>query len=97
MKQRYIPALIMLVAGAVTSILDIIHKVELLESLKRLLLVLIIFYFIGLITKAIIKKATMPVVSSGKEEESSGQENAQENGQEAATDEKTGSVADKSK
>lgn len=56
MKDRYIPAMIMLCAGAVTCILDIYNKVELVTSLKRLLLVMFIFYIIGLIARAIIVK-----------------------------------------
>ncbi len=74
MKEKYIPALIMLIAGAVTSILDIINKVELLSSLKRLLFVLILFYIIGLIVKAILKKATMPRAKRGENEEQNGEE-----------------------
>lgn len=57
MNLRYIPALIMLIAGAITSILNIYNKVELLASLRSLLFVLVIFYIIGLIVKAVIKKA----------------------------------------
>lgn len=89
MKERYIPALIMLVAGAVTSILDIIHQVELLTSLKRLLLVLILFYIIGLIAKAILKRATSPKEKNKDAEESSNEE--------AAADDKAGPTEGKSK
>ena len=56
MWTHYLPALIMLIAGAITSILNIINKVELVTSLKRLLVVLIIFYILGLITRAIVEK-----------------------------------------
>lgn len=89
MKERYIPALIMLVAGAVTSILDIIHQVELLTSLKRLLLVLILFYIIGLIAKSILKRATTPKEKTKDAEEP--------NSEEAVTDDKAGSPEGKSK
>lgn len=54
MRDRYIPAFIMLIAGAITCIIDIYKKTELLTSLKRLFWVLIIFYIIGLIARAII-------------------------------------------
>lgn len=60
MRDRFIPALITLTAGAITCIFDIYHKVDLLTSLKRLLLVLIIFYIIGLIAAAIIRKTMVP-------------------------------------
>lgn len=56
MRDRFIPALITLIAGALTCIIDIYYKSDLLSSLKRLLLVLIVFYVIGLIAKAIINK-----------------------------------------
>jgi flagellar biosynthesis/type III secretory pathway M-ring protein FliF/YscJ len=56
MRDRYIPAFITLLAGAITCIVDIYRKANLLSSLKRLLLVLIIFYIIGLIARAIIRK-----------------------------------------
>jgi hypothetical protein len=55
MKERYIPAFIMLIAGAITSIINIVNQVELVTALKRLLLVIIIFYVIGLIMKAILQ------------------------------------------
>jgi Ca2+/H+ antiporter len=59
----------MLIAGAVTSIIDIINKVELLAGLERLLLVLVIFYIIGLIAKVIIHKATSLKTKTEEEEE----------------------------
>lgn len=101
MKQKYIPAFIMLAAGAVTSILDIIHKTPKLDSLKRLLLVLLVFYIIGLIAKAIIKKATAIRVKEVIEEENTTDESElEENGQdknrqEAAKNERTGSTGKK--
>lgn len=54
MRIKYLPAITMLAAGAIVSIFDILHKVELYTALKRLLIVLIIFYIIGLIAKAVI-------------------------------------------
>lgn len=60
MRNRYIPAFIMLIAGAITCFFDIYHKTELLSSLKRLFWVLIIFYIIGLIARAIINKVLVP-------------------------------------
>lgn len=56
MWTHYLPALIMLIAGAITSIIDVINKVELVTSLKRLLVVLIVFYILGLITRAVVEK-----------------------------------------
>jgi len=56
MQRRYIAPAIMLTAGAITIILNIIYKLELLSSLKRLLIVLFIFYVIGKIAEKIIGK-----------------------------------------
>lgn len=57
MKDRYIPPFITLLAGAVTSIINIVNKVELVTGLKRLLLVIILFYILGQIVKAVLKVA----------------------------------------
>lgn len=54
MKTRYIPAVTMLSAGAVISMISIIKQWDVLYSLKLLLGVLIVFYIIGLIAKALI-------------------------------------------
>ncbi len=58
MRERYIAPAIMLVAGAITSILNIINGIEFLKGLERLLIVLIIFYIIGKIAAKVIKKVT---------------------------------------
>lgn len=57
MRERYIPAFIMLIAAAITSITNIISNIDLFTGLKRLLLVIIIFYILGLISRTIIRKA----------------------------------------
>lgn len=68
MRDRYIPALITLIAGAITCIIDIYRKADLLPSLKRLLLVILIFYIIGLIARAIIRKVLEPKPISPEED-----------------------------
>lgn len=73
--------------------MDIIQGTPRLESLKRLLLVLIIFYIIGLIAKAVIKKATViKAKPEAYEEQEINQEESMldNNRQETAKDEKTG-------
>lgn len=57
MKNRYIPAIIMLLAGGTVSILNLVQKIDVIAGLKRLLIVLLLFYIIGLIAKSIIVKA----------------------------------------
>ena len=53
MKAKWIPALIMLAAGFITSIVLIINQYSNTEAFTILLVVLIVFYIIGLIVKAI--------------------------------------------
>lgn len=57
MRERYIPAFITLLSGTIISIINIIKNVELVTGLKRLILVLIIFYILGSITKSVISRA----------------------------------------
>ena len=56
MKLEFVPKFIMLVAGAVVSIITIVNEMDVTYSLELLLATLIIFYIIGLITKKIIQK-----------------------------------------
>lgn len=67
MQDRYIPALTTLIAGAATSIINFMNKVEFFTGLKRLLLVLIIFYIIGLVARAIIVRVTNPIPEDDSE------------------------------
>ncbi len=67
MRERYIPALVMLLAGAITSVLNIVNKIKVEDGLKRLLLVLVIFYFVGLIIKAIIVRTVINAPKKGDE------------------------------
>ncbi len=80
MRDRLIPAIVMLIAGAITSILNMVNKVEMVTGLKRLLLVLIIFYFIGLIARAILGKVLHPVEKPNDtvEKEEAGDKDTQE-------------------
>lgn len=56
MRTRYIPAGVMLLAGAVTCIISIVQNTDIVKSLITLLAVLILFYIIGLITKYFVEK-----------------------------------------
>ncbi len=57
MQERFIPPFVMLIAAAITGIINIINNVDKLTALKRLLLVIIIFYIVGLIARTVVKKA----------------------------------------
>lgn len=75
MQERYIAPAIMLIAGAITSILNIVNDVEFLYGLKRLLLVLIIFYIIGKIATKVIHKVTSVEKKNAETEETIETEN----------------------
>ena len=51
MNRRYLPLLLMLVAGAVTSIITFIRNYTILQKLIALLVVLLIFYGLGSLIK----------------------------------------------
>lgn len=70
-KRKLIPPLVMLTAGAVTSILMVIKGCELNEFLARLLAILIIFYVLGCLLKDIldrIERQNAPPEPEGEEE-----------------------------
>ena len=54
MKTKYIPALVMLLAGLVNCLYTMLSGMSLLDFTKRLLIVLIIFYIIGVVVKIVI-------------------------------------------
>jgi hypothetical protein len=54
MKRKMIPVILMLTAGAVTSIISYVRDYELTKMLWLLLATLIIFYILGLIVKKIL-------------------------------------------
>ena len=54
-KRRLIPPFIMLTAGAVSSILMVMHgRYELHEFLRNLLLILLFFYILGCLLKGVL-------------------------------------------
>lgn len=65
MRTRYIPAGIMLLAGAVTCIVSILQKQDIIRSLITLLVVLILFYIIGLVAKFFIEKILKDMKENG--------------------------------
>ena len=56
MNTKSIPAFIMLLAGAVASILGLINRYETTEFIIMILIVLLVFYIIGGIVKIIVDK-----------------------------------------
>ncbi len=74
MKTKYIPALVMLVAGAITAILNILHHADNMFALKSLLFTLVIFFIIGQIAKGVLES----VLIKRAEEENQEEEEANE-------------------
>lgn len=68
MQGRYIPAIITLIAGLITSIICVIKDMTIIKSLSVLLVVLIIFYVIGLIAKTIVIKTLNKVATEPQED-----------------------------
>ena len=82
MKHRYLPATIMLSAGAITIFICMYNRYETLRSLKILLAVLILFLIIGSLTK----KALIKIINM--ENANAANANANENSEEdSQTDE----------
>ena len=84
MKYRYLPATIMLSAGAITIFICMYNRYETLRSLKILLAVLILFLIIGSLTK----KALIKIINMENENAANANANANENSEEdSQTDE----------
>jgi len=64
MKYRYLPALVMLSAGAITIFICLYNRYETLYSLKILLAVLVIFLIIG----SLSRRALIKISDMGKED-----------------------------
>lgn len=54
MKTKPIPAIVMMIAGLITCFLCIRNQVSTIDFLRRLLLVLILFYILGIILKGVL-------------------------------------------
>ena len=67
MKYRYLPALVMLSAGAITIFICLYNRYETLYSLKLLLAVLVIFLIIG----SLSRRALIKISDMGKEDNKS--------------------------
>ena len=75
MKTKYIPALVTLVAGAITAILNILRGVNNMYALKSLLFTLVIFFIIGQIAKGVLNAV---LVKDTEEEELQDEEETKE-------------------
>lgn len=88
MKTKQIPAVIMLIAGLVTSIAAILSHMETVQFLKILVVVLIIFYVAGCIVKVILdRNFKEEVEEAGSETEAEENEMSVEENEEVQTEE----------
>ena len=71
MKSKFLPPLVMLLAGFVCSILSLRQRVDLMTFTTRLLSVLVIFYIIGGIMKLVLDKALMVMADKDTSENES--------------------------
>lgn len=72
MKTNFIPALIMLCAGFVDCLLAIRNRLSLREFTIELLIVLVVFYVIGIVVRFVLDKffGTMTIDGTEEDEES---------------------------
>lgn len=88
MKTKQIPAIIMLIAGLVTSIAAILSRMETVQFLKILVVVLIIFYVLGCIVKVIFdRNFKEEVEEAGSETEAEENQMSVEENEEVQTEE----------
>lgn len=78
MRYRYLPATIMLLAGAITSILSIVNGYETLYSLKILLAVLLLFWLIGSLARFFLLKITEEKIADDTSETKENEKEIQE-------------------
>ncbi len=79
MKTKQIPAIIMLLAGLIASILGIYNQMDIAAFTKMLLIVLCIFYVLGCIVKIILDKNFPEMTEEDTEEESEEADTEKEN------------------
>ena len=79
MKTKHVPALVMLIAGLITIVLDILQNVALTGILKDLLIVLICFFVVGTIARVLLDRTFNPKETEEQEETEDFQVNTEEN------------------
>ena len=57
MKTKYVPAIIMLIAGLIRAIAGVFYRQDIKDFLWAILIVMIIFYIIGSVVKVILDKS----------------------------------------
>lgn len=85
MKTNYIPAIVMLLAGAVYCLFGLKAQVPLLDFTVQLLIVLLVFYVLGGIIRMVLDRFMGEIkTKSGEEENTENSEEQTEEGQDEA-------------
>lgn len=92
MKTKPIPSIVMLLAGAVTSIAMFIMHYELKTLLTVLLVVLIVSYIVGLVIKRVLDSFELAGSEDISEEGEVVEKEAEDEQEEADASEKTGEM-----
>lgn len=87
MKRNNIPLILMLVAGAVTCIRNLTQEISILGQMASLLIVLLIFYFLGCAVKWVLDYFETQNMKKEREEQESREEDSQEKDAEGSGEE----------
>lgn len=93
MKTNYVPAIVMLLAGAVYCLFGLMSRTPLLDFTVQLLIVLLVFYVLGGIIRMVLDKFMGEVGAKEEEqpvEESSEEESQQQDESEEPSEEEEG-------
>lgn len=78
-KFRNLPAFITLLAGFITSVIAILYRFELIKTLWLLILIMTIFFILGMIMRIILDRSLrLPEEESQEEENEESEEQEQE-------------------
>ena len=76
-RIKYIPSIVTLIAGFIACLVTIISRYDTVDALVTILVVLVVFYMVGLIIRALFKKfLVIKEDESQKSEEAEGDEDA---------------------
>ncbi|SFB25382.1 hypothetical protein SAMN05216249_11564 [Acetitomaculum ruminis DSM 5522] len=69
MKTKDVPVMIMLLSGFICSTVCILNNYELFDMLRALIIVLVLFYIIGLVAKRVLNKFFSENINQSLEEQ----------------------------
>ena len=89
MKTKDVPAIIMLLAGGVYCVIGILYQIPLMIYLMQLLLVLLIFWMLGGIAKAVLDHFIGEIEEKTEEEEEDEESEDEEESEEKKEDDES--------